>query len=115
MKFYNEIKPLYIVTDVSGVGLVAALLQTRDNMSCHRHEAPESNILRLIVFASKSLIGVKKRYSNIERKALGILLAPSLLLCQGGKYNHRPQTAHCHIQERCSHIVTKTQANTINP
>ena len=35
MKFYDETKSLYIETDGSGVGLVAALLQTRDNMSCH--------------------------------------------------------------------------------
>ena len=45
MKFYNETKPLYIETDVSGAGLGAALLQTRDNISCHRDDAPVSSIL----------------------------------------------------------------------
>ena len=38
---------------------------------------------------------------------------PSLLLCQGGKYNHRPQATHHYIHERCIHIVTKTLTNPI--
>ena len=38
---------------------------------------------------------------------------PSLLLCQGSKYNHGPQATHCHIQERCSHIVTKTPVSPV--
>ena len=36
MKFYDETRPLYIATDASGVGLGAALLQTRGITSCHR-------------------------------------------------------------------------------
>ena len=36
MKFYGKTKPLYIETDVSGVGLGAAFLQTRSNTSTHR-------------------------------------------------------------------------------
>ena len=73
MKFYNESKLLYIETDASGIGLGAALVQTRDNMNCHRHEVPDNSILRPIAFASKTITGAKKRYSNIEREALGIL------------------------------------------
>ena len=30
MKFNNETEPLYLETDMSGIGLGAALLQTRD-------------------------------------------------------------------------------------
>ena len=56
-----------------GVGFGAALLQTRDNMSCHIDEVPDNSILRPIAFASKSLTWAEKRYSNIKREALGIL------------------------------------------
>ena len=45
MKFYDEIKPLYLVTDASGIGLSAALLQTRDGMSCPKESAPDKTIL----------------------------------------------------------------------
>ena len=34
MKFYGETKPLYLETDASTIGLSAALLQTRDGMTC---------------------------------------------------------------------------------
>ena len=37
------------------------------------HEAPDNNVLRLIVFVSKSLSVVKRRYSNIEGEAVAIL------------------------------------------
>ena len=73
MKLCNETKPLYIETYVFRVGLGAALLQTRDNMTCHRDEVSDNSILRPITFANKSLTRVKKGYSNIEREALGIL------------------------------------------
>ena len=73
MKFYNETKPYYIETDAIGFGLGAPLLQTRHNMSCHRNEAWDMNILRAIAFTSKSLNRVEKMYSNIERESLGIL------------------------------------------
>ena len=73
MKFYDETQPLYLVTDVSGVGLGAALLQTRDGTKCARDIAQDNNIFRPIVFASKRLTNIERRYSNIEREALGIL------------------------------------------
>ena len=48
MKFYDEIKFLYLETDASGAGLEAGLLQTREGTSCPRDEAPDSSILRPI-------------------------------------------------------------------
>ena len=95
----------------------AALLQTRDNMSCHRDEVPDNSILRPIAFSSKSLTVTEKRYSNIERETLGIRYGLEKFhhycFCQGGKYKHRPQTTCHHIQETCSQIVTKTPVNPI--
>ena len=73
MKFYNDTKPLYLETDVSRVGLGAALLQLHDNMTCQKGMAPDNTILWLITFASKSLTGAEWRYSNIKWEALGIL------------------------------------------
>ena len=73
MKFYDDTKPLYLETDVSGVGLGAALLQLHDNTTCHKDMAPDNTILCPISFASKSLTGAERRYSNIKREALGIL------------------------------------------
>ena len=58
---------------MSVVGLGAALLQTRKNTSHHRDEALDNSILRPIAFTSKSPTEAEKRYSNIEREALGIL------------------------------------------
>ena len=68
IKFYDETKPLYIETDASGVGLGAALLQTRSNTNCHRDEVPHNTILMPIACASKSFTETEKRYSNIEEK-----------------------------------------------
>ena len=76
MKFYDETKPLHIETDASGVGLGAALLQTRRNTNCHRDEALDNSILRPIAFSRKNLTGAEKSYSNTEREALGILYGP---------------------------------------
>ena len=74
MKSYDETKLLYIESDASGVGLGAIIsLQTRGNTSCHRDEVPDNSTLRPIAFSSKSFTCPEKRYSNIEREALGIL------------------------------------------
>ena len=73
MKFYDEIKPLYLEMDAPGIGLGATLLQTRDGTTCSEDIPPDNTILRPITFASKSLTSAVQRYSNIEREALGIL------------------------------------------
>ena len=74
MIFDDEIKPLYIETDASGVGLGAAQLQARSGTNCSKDEAPDNSILRPIIFVSKGLSSMDIRYSNIEREVLGILL-----------------------------------------
>ena len=73
MKFYDDIKPLYLETDASGVGLGAALLQTWEGTTCQKDMVPDSTILHPIAFASNSLTGTEHRYSNIVSNALGIL------------------------------------------
>ena len=71
MKFYGEMKPLFLETDASIVGLGACLLQTREGTSCPRYEAPGNSILRPSTFASKSLSVTEERYNTIESEALG--------------------------------------------
>ena len=73
MKFYSENKEPFLETDVSGVGLGAALLQLRDNTAWQQGTAPDNTMLWPIAFASKSLTGAESRYSNRECKALGII------------------------------------------
>ena len=53
MIFYDETKPLYLETDVSGVELGASLLQTRNGTSCPRDAAPDNNILWPIALQAK--------------------------------------------------------------
>ena len=59
MAFYDETQLLYLEPDASGIRLRAALLQARS--------------IRPITFASKGLSSAERRYSHIEREALGIL------------------------------------------
>ena len=66
MKFYSDTKLLYLETDASGVGLGAALLQLHNNTTYQKGMAPDNIILCPIAFASKSLTGAERRYSNIE-------------------------------------------------
>ena len=73
MKFYDETHPLYLETDTSGIGLGTALLQPRDGAQFPRDIVPDNSIPTPIMFASKSLTSVERRYSNIEREALDIL------------------------------------------
>ena len=85
LKFYDETKPLYLETDTSGVGLGAGLQQTREGMSCPRDEPPGNSILRPITFASKSL-STTERYTATQKEKC----QPYYMICQRGKYNHRP-------------------------
>ena len=73
-------KPLYVETDASRVGLRAVILQARVGTGFLRDEAPDR--LRQITFASNSLSAAERRYSNIEREALVILHS-----LEGGNYN----------------------------
>ena len=43
-------------------------------MNCGQEEVPNNVALHDITFASKSLSGTERWYSNIEREAVGILL-----------------------------------------
>ena len=70
MKFYDDTKLLYLKTDTSGIGLGAALLKLRDNITCQTHMAPDNTILWHITFASKNLTGAEHRYSNINARHL---------------------------------------------
>ena len=51
------LKPLYLETDASRVGLGAALLQMHEGTTCQKDIAPDNTILCPIAFASKSLTG----------------------------------------------------------
>ena len=73
MKFYDNTKLLYLETDASGISQGSALLQLRDNRNWPKDTAPDNTILQTIAFASKSLTGAERGYSNIKCEALGIL------------------------------------------
>ena len=60
MKLYDETRLLYIETGDAGIGLGAALLQSRSGTSCHRDERPHNSFLRPIAFVSKSLSNAEK-------------------------------------------------------
>ena len=59
MKFYDEIQPLYLETDVSVI-VIITLLQTASSTSCPRDKAVDNSILRAITFESKSLSSAER-------------------------------------------------------
>ena len=59
--------------DASGIGLVTALLQERDDPSCRYDEVPGSVMLQPITFATKSISSTEGWNSKLEREALRIL------------------------------------------
>ena len=118
MKFYDDTKPLYLKTDVSGVGLGAALLQLCNDTACQRDMAPDNVSLRPITFTSKSLTGAEWRYSNIKLEALGILhgLEKFCHYCLGREVliitDHKPLVAMfkkeiAMLSEHIQHILLK--------
>ena len=93
MKFYDDMATLHLETYASRVGLGAGLPQTREDISCSRDEAPDNSILAPIAFAYKSLSGMAKRCSNIEREAICILCSLDKFhhyCCAKGRYNQYP-------------------------
>ena len=111
MRFYDETKPLYPEINASGVGMGASLLKTKSSSSCPRDAEQGNSILKPIAFVSKSISSAEKRYSNIEREALGILLGLKKFCHCCFTKEVRSQAVSCNIQERCSNIMTKTTAN----
>ena len=55
MEFHDETKPLYLKTDVSEIGLGAALLQTRDGTTCPKDITPDN------IFSGPSHLQAKAR------------------------------------------------------
>ena len=55
MKFYYDLKPLFLETNVSGVGLEVTLLQIIVTVNCGHDEVPNNMTLHPFAFASKSL------------------------------------------------------------
>ena len=106
MKFYDEMKPLHMKTDESEAGLGSTILKARVGTNCPRDEAHNNNILRPISFMGKSLSAVERRHRmRIIRHTTWFREVPSLLLCQGVKYNNRPKTPGGNLQKRCSYTV----------
>ena len=71
--WHSAFRTTVLETDTLGVQLGAIPLQPRDSMQSPRNEAPSSGALWSIEFLSKSLKSADTCYSNIERRALGIL------------------------------------------
>ena len=113
---YDETKPLHFETDASGVGLRAGLLQKRNSTSCPRDMAPDNNIHRPIIFASKS-IQCREEIQQYRKRSIRYITwprkIPSLLLCKRGEYNYRLQANSGNIQERHGNIIAKTTVNTL--
>ena len=55
MKYYSVRKPLYLETYTSGLGLGAALLQVRNNLTYRYDELPANVMLWPNAFVNKSL------------------------------------------------------------
>ena len=69
MKFYDEIKPLYLEMDASGVELGATLLQTKSSTNCPSDDPPNNSIPRPIAFTSKNLTGLKKKVQQHRKRS----------------------------------------------
>ena len=76
-KFMHEVyvmaRPLHLETHPSTLGLGARLLKVRDCMNYRHDEVIDNTLLRLTVFASKSLMNTELCYSSLECEVLWIL------------------------------------------
>ena len=64
-------RPLCLETDISGICLVAGLLEVRDGMNYGHDEVADNSIQYPVVFASKNQSSAMLHYSHIEHKGLG--------------------------------------------
>ena len=115
MKFYDETTPLYLETDVSGVGLRALSIEKKWHKLSKRHGTRQQHTQTHHIYKKKSIQSRKEIHQYIKRSIRHITQLgkiPSLLLCKKAKYNYRPQATGCNIQERHSNIITKTSMDT---
>ena len=74
MKFYEKTHPLYFEMDLSGFALEAALLQTRSSKTSGRDGTSKQwHNSDPLYLQARACEAQKKRYSNTEREAPGIL------------------------------------------
>ena len=60
MKFYNVVRPLYLETNASSIGLWARLLQEKDDINCRYDEKPDNVITYITAFTRKNLSSVEQ-------------------------------------------------------
>ena len=73
MKVYDEIKPLCLETDASGIRLRVGLLQTKEGMICLKRWGTWQQYAKYNYICKWEPISSGKIYSNIERKVLAML------------------------------------------
>ena len=49
MKYYDDLKPLYLESDASGIGLGVGLLQLREGMNCGSDDVSDNTTLCLMI------------------------------------------------------------------
>ena len=115
MKFYDEMKPLFIEKDVSGVGLGAALLQTKSNNSSPRGEAPEQQYMQTHCIHQQKPDWSRKKIQQYRNRSIRHIIRAGeitpLLLHERGEYNFKSQTNSYNIQKRYSKLITETKMN----
>ena len=74
LKYFDSNLPIYIETDTSKKGIGVVMLQP-DNSVQNTSRTDVSNNLRLVFYASKTLIATESNYSNIEHEMLGVVFS----------------------------------------